>query len=497
MMRMNVQRPRMPSELHRSALSGGFLALALILPWNATEASAQLLSEYAAAPAQEEVVEVTFARDIAPILQANCEHCHRPGGAGPMSFQTYEQTRPWAPVIAYRTGLRDRAGAMPPYYLERGIGIQHMKNDERLSEEELALIAAWAEAGAPLGDPADLPPPIEWDDSGAWRLGEPDLVVRTQEFFMEAGAPDWWGEMAPVPTGLTEDRYVRAVEIREVNTVEGEAADATSVGGRWIVHHMIWSTFPGGGDGNFAAWPVHELGRNPDIFDPRAGRLLRAGAQVVSNSVHLHASGQDTRAHLEIGFYFHPEDYEPEYRHLPFELGDGMNIDVRGGVDGFQELHAFQVLQDHTKIVSFEPHLHGPGARMCLQAIWGMQIETLNCSGYDHNWVKQYVYDDDHAPILPRGTVLHLVGYMDMSETSPNVPDPRNWQGSGNRSITNMFIDLGNRVALTDEQFVREMAERRERLGVGVNDHIVGCPLCMANIPPFETVTADSDSDGP
>jgi hypothetical protein len=207
----------------------------------------------------------------------------------------------------------------------------------------------------------------------------------------------------------------------------------------------------------------------------------------------------DTRANLEIGFYFHPVDYRPEYRSLGFELGDGMNIDIRGGVEELQELHAFQVLDNHTKIVSFEPHLHGPGARMCLQAIWGMQIETLNCSGYDHNWVKQYVYDDDHTPILPAGTVLHLIGYMDMSEGSPNVPDPRNWQGSGNRSITNMFIDLGSRVALTDEQFVAEMATRRERLGLGVNDHVVGCPLCMANIPPFESVTAEqaTSSDGP
>ena len=140
--------------------------------------------------------------------------------------------------------------------------------------------------------------------------------------------------------------------------------------------------------------------------------------------------------------------------------------------------------------MSFEPHLHGPGARMCLQAIWGMQIETLSCAGYNHNWVKQYTFHEDHAPLLPRGTVLHLVGYMDMSETSPNVPDPRNWQGSGNRSITNMFIDLGSRVALSDEQFVREMAERRERLGLGVNDHVIGCPLCQARIPRFDAGAA-------
>jgi hypothetical protein len=396
-------------------------------------------------------------------------------------------------MIKYRTGLRDRAGAMPPYYLEREIGIQEMKNDERLTDEEIETIAAWVDAGAPMGNPTQLPAPIQWDDSGAWALGQPDLVVKSEEFFVEAGAPDWWGDMPSVPTGLTEDRYVRAVAIREVNTVVAENANATSVGGRWVVHHMIWSTRGGGGT---TSWPVHELGRNPDIFDPKGGRLLRAGSVIQSGSVHLHSSGQDTRAHLEVGFYFHPVGYQPEYRPLGFDLGDGMNIDIRGGVEDFQELHAYQVLENHTKVVSFEPHLHGPGARMCLQAIWGMQVETLSCSGYDHNWVKQYKYDDDHAPLLPRGTVLHLIGYMDMSEDSPNVPDPRNWQGSGNRSITNMFIDLGNRVALTDEQFVAEMNERVERLGLEVNDHMLGCPLCMARIPNLDGGTAPTlDND--
>ena len=109
-----------------------------------------------------------------------------------------------------------------------------------------------------------------------------------------------------------------------------------------------------------------------------------------------------------------------------------------------QQLHAYTVLQQHTKIISFEPHLHAPGARMCLEAIWGYNIQTLNCVGYDHNWVRGYDYTDDSAPLLPKGTILHIIGYMDNSPTNKNVPDPRNWQGSGNRSVANMFIDLGH-----------------------------------------------------
>jgi len=120
---------------------------------------------------------------------------------------------------------------------------------------------------------------------------------------------------------------------------------------------------------------------------------------------------------------------------------------------------------------------------MCLEAIWGYNIQTLNCVGYDHNWVRGYDYTDDSSPLLPKGTILHIVGFMDNSPTNKNVPDPRNWQGSGNRSVANMFIDLGMRVALTDEQFQEEMAKRREHLKVTKNDNVIGCPLCNV-IPP-------------
>jgi len=113
---------------------------------------------------------------------------------------------------------------------------------------------------------------------------------------------------------------------------------------------------------------------------------------------------------------------------------------------------------------------------MCLEAIWGYNIQTLSCVGYDHNWVRGYSYSDDVAPLLPKGTILHIVGYFDNTPGNKNVPDPRNWSGSGNRSITNMFIDLGNRVALTEDQFQEEMKAR-----VAANpgqDVLLGCPLC-------------------
>ena len=122
---------------------------------------------------------------------------------------------------------------------------------------------------------------------------------------------------------------------------------------------------------------------------------------------------------------------------------------------------------------------------MCFEAIWGFSIQTLNCVGYDHNWVRVYEYDDDYAPLLPKGTILHIIGYFDQTAANKNVPDPRNWSGSGNRSITNMFIDLGQGLTLSDQQFHKEMDERRKKLKLKPNDVLIGCPLCNGDpIPP-------------
>ncbi len=432
---------------------------------------------------------VTFTRDIAPILQRSCQTCHREGGVAPMTLVTYQQVRRYSSRIVYRTGLRDVAGAMPPWYVEKDIGIQHFKNDPSLNDLEVAQIAAWVENGMPEGDPADMPPPRVFPNDEVWIAGEPDLIVKTKEILVKAGAPDWWGEIESVATGLTEDRWVASVEIKEVNDIDSRSGndDRQTVGRRYVFHHMIWSTRvidEGQDTGQFAergegavGWPVHEVGRNPDMFAPEAGRLLRAGSSVVSNSIHLHSNGVDTRAHLEIGFRFHPKGYEPQYRRAGLGLGNGVDIDIRGNQKD-QELHAYRTLNQHTKIVTFEPHLHAPGARMCLEAIWGYNVETLSCVGYDHNWVRGYAYADDAAPLLPKGTILHIVGYMDTTEDNINIADPRNWQGAGNRSVTNMFIDLGMRVSMTDEQFIQEMAKRREVLNLTANDHVIGCPLC-------------------
>jgi len=414
-----------------------------------------------------------------------------------MSLQTYDEVRPWARAIKQRTGIGPKAGVMPPWYVEKNIGIQTFKNDPSLSAREIAMVAKWADSGAPRGNPNDMPPARVWNDSSKWAIGTPDLVVKTTDILVKGTAPDWWGEIPRVPTGLTEDRYVAAMEVREVNDVVSGGTGRETVGGRFVFHHMIWSTRVVADDSappdplatgdDSTSWPVHEVGREADFFDAKSARLLKAGSSIVSDSVHLHSNGRDTTAHLEIAFKFMPKGYQPEYRRATYALGNGVDIDIKA-MEGGQQLHAYALLKENTKILSFEPHLHAPGARMCLEAIWGYNIQTINCVGYDHNWVRGYDYDDDSAPLLPKDTILHIVGYMDNSPSNKNVPDPRNWQGSGNRSVANMFIDLGNRVFLTDEQFQAEMAARREKLKLTRNSMVIGCPLC--NIPPAAPATA-------
>ena len=123
--------------------------------------------------------EVTFTKDIAPILQRSCENCHRPDGVAPMSLASYEDVRPWARAIKQRTSVGPKAGVMPPWYVEKNIGIQQFQNDPSLSDDEIAKIGKWVDAGAPRGNPADMPPPRVFADNKAWAIGTPDLIVKS------------------------------------------------------------------------------------------------------------------------------------------------------------------------------------------------------------------------------------------------------------------------------------------------------------------------------
>ena len=445
---------------------------------------------------------VTFTKDIAPLLQRSCQTCHRPDGGAPMSLLTYEEVRPWVRSIKQRTGLRSKPKAMPPWYIEKGIGIQRFKGDISLSDDEVSKIAAWVDRGAPRGDPADMPPPLAFADANEWEIGEPDLVVSSPTVVVGATDPDWFGPLGESPTGLTEDRYVQAIEMKEVNDMEPGTGRQT-VGNRWTMHHLIWH--PVSPDqptpeamnrlkeedpdeyerliqentAGLGSWPVHEVGRNADYIEPAAGPLIKAGSNLAFTSAHLHSTGVDTRTRLDIGFVFHPRGYVPTRQNAMIGPAT-LSLDVRGN-KADQRMEVFTTLQRHTKLSVFEPHLHAAGVRMCLDAIYETGIvETLSCAGYNHSWVRAYTYADDAAPLLPKGTILRMTGYFDTTPANKNVADGRNWTGLGHRSIDQMLINAGQGVYLSDEQFGEEMAERRRMLYLAGGEHVHGCPLCGA-----------------
>ena len=440
---------------------------------------------------------VTYYKDIAPILSENCVKCHTTNGMAPMALETYSQVRRFSQRIKDRTAIRDRGGAMPPFYIERNIGIQEFRDAEYLGDEELAKIQAWVDHGSPAGNPDGPAVALTLGESSdvssatssirgvQWELGEPDLILPMEALTMPQVGPDRWGDFGLLPTGLTEDRFVRAVQVREVSDLSfDDPALANTVGGRFLFHHMSYSVRVLDEDGNTTderiSYPIHEVGRNADIFPEEVGYSLPANSVLHLQNGHLRPNQvRETTAHLEFGFYFHPIGYEPKYRRQG-SLAMGNDVDVYAKPAEANQTHVtYTVLDQHTKLYAWEPHLHAPGARACVEAIWGPVVHTINCAGYDHNWVKQYLYAPGYEPLLPKGTIIRYVGYLDTSDNNTNVADNRNWQGSGRRSVANMFLELGWVVRLTDEEFEAEMAERRGMMK-DRNDFDVGCPLCWA-----------------
>ena len=386
-------------------LTGALAALALAFAAQAGPAASR-----AAAAAPAAAPAVTFTKDIAPILQRSCQNCHRPDQVAPMSLLTYEDARPWARAMSQRTGLRDKAGAMPPWYIEKNIGIQQFKHDPSLSDEEVAKIARWVDAGAPRGNAADMPPPLKWADDSVWSIGEPDLIVDSPEILVKANAPDWWGDAR---AGQDPARRGPLRRRRRDQGSQRHPAATTRVARPWAQRYVLPSPdlVDGGarggrraaGEPGLGRWPVHEVGRNADVFDPRRRPAAegRTPASSSSRRTCTPTAATPSRGCASASSCTRRATSRTTASTLR-ALGNGLDIDIKPN-EANQQLHAYLVLERPMKVVTFEPHLHAPGARMCLEYIWGINIQTLSCSGYDHNWVRQYEYEDDYAPLLPKG----------------------------------------------------------------------------------------------
>ena len=397
--------------------------------------------------AQAQAPDVTFAKDVASILQEKCEACHRTGQMAPMSLTTYAEVRPWARAI--RTKVV--AGDMPPWHMSKTTGIQKFVNDISLTTEQIDTIVRWVDTGAPLGNPDDLPPTREWPSGERWRVGsllgrDPDLIVTSTPWTQPAeGQDQWWQPV--VDSGMTEDRWIKAVEVRP--TLEG----------RRIVHH---------GNSALAEFAVGKAG---EIYPDDTGRLLKAGEKVRFD-IHYHSVGEEITDYLSIGVWFYPKDVVPKYvvKHSPMGVFQAMDtFDLPPHT--VTKHHAFIPLETATRILSYQPHMHVRGKSMSLEAIYPTgRVEMLSyVENFNFNWHVNYVYANDVAPLLPAGTMIKLTAWHDNTAGNRANPDPTQWVGWGQRSYDDMYHAHVRYIELTEEDY-KQMVQDRRRAATTNND---------------------------
>ena len=416
----------------------------------------------------------TFAKDVAPIFQAKCQSCHEPGSIAPMSLITYEEARPWAKSIRARVAARQ----MPPWHIDRSVGVRKFKNDMSLSDAEVETILAWVDQGAPRGNPADLPPAKPPAIGLYWQaerdgFGPPDLIVRTPEQTMPAVHQDeWWRPLVDIP--VTEPRWVRMVEIRPTN-----------LAGRKILHHSIAyqvlspdnvdavNTGVGRGPAGAVEDRVNRrpqlmewaIGKGYDRFMEGTGKLIMPGEKISWDN-HIHAAGEDITAGSELGIWLYPKGQEPKKRSYLVGFTGLKNGPGALDIPPNQVSHTegFTVLKENTIITNFQPHFHLRGKAMQVEAIFpdGRAEVISYVSDFNFNWMTNYIFADDAAPAFPKGTIIHVTAWYDNTRNNKSNPDPDQWVGYGDRTVDEMAHAWMNVVYLTDAEYQQWLSEHKK-----------------------------------
>jgi hypothetical protein len=396
----------------------------------------------------------TFTKDVAPILQRACQQCHRSGAIAPMSLVTYDDARPWARSIRQKVASRE----MPPWYIDRHVGSSKFKDDPSLSDQEIATMTSWVDAGAPMGNPADMPPPRQFSDLTQWHIGKPDLIIKMPKAYtLRAAGPDEFVDVEVDP-GFTEDMYVMAVETKP------EAQ------GFRVVHHATTNMIEDDDDPTGLFFNEYALGKNGDIFPANSGRLITAGSRINFN-LHLHPNGEATDVQIALGLKLFPKGVVPKYIAFTQHMGDVSELDIPAGQvvrnDGYFRLPRPAVVS------AFQPHMHNRGKAMCMEAIYPdaradsarpgpARSETLSCvSNYQFGWHITYPYAEDVTPLLPAGTVIHITGWHDNTTANKYNPNPKNWVGYGQRTIDEMSFAWVSLYYLDEAEFQQRVQARR------------------------------------
>lgn len=422
--------------------------------------------------ASNEVREMTYADDVAPIFRENCVTCHHPGTAAPMALETYEQVRRYATRIRQAVETR----AMPPgWYLDRTVGIQEFKNDPTLTDEQIATITAWVDQGTPMGDPSKIQPPQAWRPAHEyWQLeeelnyGPPDLIVNAPTYLVPAASGDQWFEPDVALSSILDRPLIGERWIRAIETRPGDQQSA------YVFHHVNVGLRPAatentsGGDGGLTDAAV---GKRFDLYPNDSGKLIRAD-DMMTFSLHLYPIGEEVEAKVQLGIWLWPEGETPKYAtrdETSFNSGESASIGLPRYTDmlippnGYQELRAYFVLRENARIHSIRGHMHLRGGYQMMEAIYpDGRREVINKINWNHLWHTTHVYEDSAQPLLPKGTVIVSSSLMDNTSDNPSNPDVDQWVVYGRRSVSEMAHIRFGMTYIPDEDF-QEMLEARER----------------------------------
>ena len=380
--------------------------------------------------------QVTFNKDVLPVLQKNCQTCHRPGEAAPMSFLTYEGTRPWAKAIK-AVALTKK---MPPWFADPHYG--KFSNDRSMTQQEIDALVTWADTGAKEGDPKDAPKPVDWVEG--WRIGTPDMVISMPTAFNipASGSIDY--QYIVIPTGFKEDKYIQLAEARpgDATRVHHIIAFIREPGNPWLREAKPGVPFVplerereaareaartgkkqrqedgGGFGGDFLAG--YAPGTVPNVMKPGEAKLIPAGADIVLQ-MHYTANGTPGSDASRVGIVFAKQ--KPARRILTLAAANP-NFAIPPN-DPDYEVDAKIQLQEDATLTSLLPHMHYRGKDFEYRVIYpsGQKETLLSVPHYDFNW--QLSYDLAQPKLLPKGTVIECTAHFDNSPNNRYNPDPK------------------------------------------------------------------------
>ena len=371
--------------------------------------------------------EVSYSREVAPILAGNCASCHREGGIAPFAMDSHAMVQGWSPMI--REVLMTKR--MPPGQIDPHVG--HFSNDYVLAVEDQQKLIDWIAAGAQKDGDADPLAQLEWPAT-KWALGEPDMIIKVPPQTIPAtGVLDYI--TVEVPIELDRDRWVRASQY-----IPGD---------RTVLHHTLNELvapgarrmgFLGGGDPEQANITPYIPGAEPAIEPPNTGGLLKVGS-TLRLQLHYTTNGKETVDASEIGVWFYPDDQIPQERMSGqcaciFPMG-WTNIPP---YDPAFEQSKSVVLEQDVYMQSFLPHMHFRGKSMRFTAYYpdGREEQLINIANYNYNW--QIAYQLEEPKFLPAGTRIEAVGTYDNSTRNKSNPDPAREVPWGDQSWEEMFF---------------------------------------------------------